>query len=403
VTLVRRAVGRGTAKPRTLETLAHDVDVTWFDNWFGRLLVFALAGVAGVVAANLGVGPAVATCALAAAGLAIAVVVIERDRWRAQDIALWRLADRTRRWYADTGGDSPGSPAEAEVWLGSHQPGTVPQRYRALAALNTTDDVTIAREIAAMPQATPEDRAWRSWVIAARQVMASEFADDVSGIRETLPALPSDDQASMASWLAQSECVKRYLRGDPAWLAPLLEIWPSARRVPLGRRTVVRLWLSRFIVVLAFGLTAIGFVAFGLQVASEIPRDYAKTEVATRGDVGDIDDQRLWSALPRLAGSISGATRLDPNELDPDRIDELIFRGLPTVIWKSDAISLAPPPDAAGRHMWSIEVLVGDARLPAEAIVTFDDENGPAYLYAVDPEVTASLRAALDVGGMATP
>ena len=81
--------------------------------------------VVAVVAASLG-----ASAALAAgdpdraSGSPSPWWCFERDRWRAQDVLHWYQADRCTAWRAATGsaGPSSGDPAEAEVWLGAHQP-----------------------------------------------------------------------------------------------------------------------------------------------------------------------------------------------------------------------------------------------------------------------------------------
>jgi uncharacterized membrane protein len=98
-----------------LDRFVHDVDVTRFDSRLGRIVPIALAVLVGVIAANLGGSAALAAGILIAAGLVVVVLVLERDRWRAQDVLHWYLADRSRRWRAATGSDGPMSadPAEA--------------------------------------------------------------------------------------------------------------------------------------------------------------------------------------------------------------------------------------------------------------------------------------------------
>ena len=84
--------------------------------------------------------------------------------------------------------------------------------------------------------------------------------------------------------------------------------------------------------------------------------------------------------------------------LDDVSMTSAINQGLPTVIWETGKIDLPAPPQAAGRHVWSIEVLLGGTRpRSVSAIVMFDGEDGPAELYRVDPEVVDSLR---DVVGL---
>ncbi len=43
--------------------------------------------------------------------------------------------------------------------------------------------------------------------------------------------------------------------------------------------------------------------------------------------------------------------------------------------------------------MWEIEVLLGSGT-PASAILTFDGESGPRYLYRIDPAAFDAVRAA---------
>ena len=392
-----------------LERFVHDVDVTRFDSRLGRLFPIALAVLVGVIAANLGGTAALGAGILIAAGLAIAVIVLERDRWRAQDVLHWYLADRFRRWRVATGSDGPSTadPAEAEVWLGAHPPGSVPQVYRAIAAVRARNEVVIAREIAALPDATPDDRAWRLWVIQSGRFVATGDAD-VDELRSLLPDLANaDDRTALETWLAQVDASRLHAQGDRAWLAPLVDRWPRTRRVPLGGRRTARLWVSRFIVLPIFALSAVAFGSIGLQLydrdggLADVPADYAKTEIATRGDVGDIDDRRLVASLPGLAASLATATRLEAGALDAFRTNDLIAGGLPTLIWDTHRIGLEPPPDAPGRHVWSIEVLLdGDGLGRDAAIVTFDAEDGEAYLYRIDPTVVAAIAAA--VGNEAT-
>src|SRR4029077_16242234 len=77
---------------------------------------------------------------------------------------------------------------------------------------------------------------------------------------------------------------------------------------------------------------------------------------------------------------------------------------LPTLIWGTDRIDLAAPGDSTGRHVWSVEVLVGGyGPGPASAIVTFDREDGPAYLYRLEPAAVASLQAAMGLAPTTAP
>ena len=390
-----------------LQRALHGIDSTRFDSRLGRLVPLGLAAIVALVAATLG-GPAALGAAIAiAVGLAITVVVLEHDRWRAQDVLHWYHAARAQRWRVATGSDGPrGHPAAAAVWLGAHQPGTVPQRFRAIAAVQSGEAIIMDREIAALPDATPDDRAWRMWVIATRRLLTEGEADVVE-LRELVRFVAdADDRVAIETWLAQVDALHLHARGDRAWLAPLVAQWSRAPRVPLGWRHTTRLWLSRFVIVPVFAISALALGGIGLQLASHgnVPADYARTAFSTRGDVGDIDGSRLVASMPALAQAVSTATRIEAQALDADRTAVLITSGLPTLIWDTHRINLAPPPGMEERHVWSIEVLLGGSGPRSDsAIMTFDREDGPAYLYGVDPEVVESIRHAVGLQATRSP
>jgi hypothetical protein len=408
VTGVRSPVAPAEEGRTRVDGFWHDVHVTWFDSRIGRVVPLALGAGVAMAAVSLGPQVALALGALIAIGLATAVAVLERDRWHAQDLLSWYQAERMQRWRTDTGSDAPvGGPANAEIWLGAHQAGSVPQVYRAIAAGQVGDEAWFARELGALADQTLEDRAWRLWVVQARRLAQTGEAD-VRQLRPMVESLPdADDRASLSNWLAQEDAIERHSRGDPSWIQPLLQMWPHARRVPLGSRRQARLWLSRFIVVPAFAMTAVVLASIGLQLAGRgeaIPSEYARTSLYTRGDIPQLDSQHVASSLPALARSVSTATRLRPAALDAAQVADLIEAGLPTVIWEVGEIDLAPPPDLPGRRVWSVEVLLGaltDTDSPA--IVTFDGAAGPSYLYRIDPQVLASLRAALGLPAAQSP
>jgi hypothetical protein len=389
---------RGVANP--FEGFVHDVDVTRLDRRAGRVAIPLLALAVAGVAVTAGWSAAGALIAAIVVGLALAITYFERDRWRAQDVMIWFNIGRIRRWVEDTGSMAPvGDPARAEVWLGAHQAGTVPQQYRAMAALQTGDSFRSQREIDAMPDATLGDRALKLWVTERHRWMRSGVAK-TGELRAVLDQLPdSDDKAMIQEWFSQVDAADRWVRREPSWLEPLLAEWSRARRYKLGVRGTARLWFGRFFVLPAFVVLALAWSATGLSLGigrDHVPPEYAQTTLSTRGDVPSTDSADVGLALVKLAKALPTAARSLPNELDRFAIDELLAESLPTVIWETGAIDVAGPGDAPGRRVWSTEVLLGNARFTGTpAIVTFDRADGPSYLYVVDAGVGEALRSAL--------
>jgi hypothetical protein len=174
--------------------------------------------------------------------------------------------------------------------------------------------------------------------------------------------------------------------------------WAQSPRYDLGWRRRSRLWLSRFVVVLAFAVSSVVFSSAGLTLAERqdaIPADYAKTTYAIRGDLPGFDEEHMVHVLPALARAIPAATRIGDAALSDDAFDRLIFDDLPTFIWATGRVDIAAPADAPGRRVCEIEVLLGgSADTASSAIVAFDDASGPRHLYRIDPVVVAALREA---------
>ena len=156
---------------------------------------------------------------------------------------MWHQLGRSSRLWRDTGGESPlGGSAEAELWLGVHRAGTVPQGDRTVAANRTGDDATWARELAAMPETTPTERARRAWVVASRDLEVTGDAG-LDGLRSATVALPAgEDGSDLEAWLAVADAAVLHGRHDPGWLDPLLAAWPTVSRVPRRRRHSARVW-----------------------------------------------------------------------------------------------------------------------------------------------------------------
>jgi hypothetical protein len=382
------------------EGFVHDIDVTRFDSRAGRLVTSVLALAVAGVAIMAGWSAAGALTATILVGLVLAVVFLERDRWKAQDVLLWFNDRRHHRWIEETGGLGPrGDPAAAEIWLGVHRVGTVPQSYRAIAALQSGDAHRAQRELDAMPGATAGDRAMKLWVVERHRWLRTGSAD-TDELRTLLDEVPeSEDKALMQEWFAHVEAANRWIRREQSWLEPLVARWPHIRRPKVGGRAIARVWFSRFFVLPVFVVLSFAWSATGLALGigrDHVPPEYAQTTLSMRGDVPSTDSGDVGLALVKLAKSLPTAARSLPNELDRFAIDELLAESLPTAIWETGAIDVAGPSDAPGRRVWSIEVLLGYPTFTGtRAIVTFDREDGPAYLYDVDLGVGESLRSAL--------
>jgi hypothetical protein len=289
-----------------LDGFAHDIDFTRFDSRYGRFVPLALAGLVAIIAANAGPELAVVAGLGIAVGLGLIVAAVERDRWRAQDVFHWYDRGRRLRWSRETGGLGPGGdPAAAEIWLGTHRPGTVPQVYRAIAAFGTRDAVVIDRELDAMPEQTVEDRAWKEWVVQANLLIDTGAADTAKLVDLVGSLRPSPDRSQHEAWLAMAEAARRWSQGDRAWIRSLADQRPRATRTPLGVRRRARIWVSRFAVLIFFAISAFLFSSVSIAIAERgdpIPPEYAKTTFAIRGLLPGFDEQRVERILPRSRG-----------------------------------------------------------------------------------------------------
>jgi hypothetical protein len=383
-----------------LDGFAHDIDFTRFDSRYGRPVPLALAGLVAIVAANAGAQAAAMVGFGVAIGLGLIVAAVERDRWRAQDVYHWHGRQRRLRWIRETGGLGPGGdPVAAEIWLGTHQPGTVPQVFRSLAAFYARDPVVVKRELDAMPERTPEDRAWKEWVVQVMRLHDTGVAETVElgGLVGSLE--PSADRSELESWLAMAEAASRWTRGDRAWIRSLADQRPRATRTALGFRRRARIWVSRFAVVIVFAIPAFLFSSFSLAIAEHgdpIPPEYAQTTYGIRGDLPRFDDQAAARTLPALARSLAGATRVQNPPLDDDSYNALVDASIPTFTWITGKIEIEQPADLRGHRIWSVEVLLGGQGQATSggAIVIVDDADGPAYFYRIDPGVLRSMREA---------
>jgi hypothetical protein len=402
-----RAIGRpGPADqegPGPLDGFVHDIDFTRFDQRFGRSVPLLLAALVALIAANGALQPALGAGAAIAIGLGSVVLVSERERWRAQDVFQWYQKERQQRWVRETGGPSPGGdPAAAEIWLGVHRPGTVPQIYRALAALHSGDTMVIGREIAAMPDLTPADQAWKGWLIQTERFARTGTAD-VTAIAPLVRSLPpSPDRSLFESWLATVEAMRRRSAGDRHWIRPLADQRSAADRTELGFRRRARIWASRFAVVIVFIVSTVVFMPIAAAVSGRgdtIPPEYASTTYSFRGDLPGLDEAKVARALLPMARALPGAVRRHPAPLDDEAFYAIIDAGIPTFIWTTGAIDIAGPADQSGLRVWELEYPLGlMADAAPSVIVTFDRENGPRYLYSADPALVATLRSAVGLG-----
>jgi hypothetical protein len=346
---------------------------------------------------------------VAAAGLLliILVAVVDRDRWSAQNVLLWQQQLRVESWIRDTGALGPaiGDEAHAEVWLGSHPSGSVPQLYRALVAAGAADEHVSDREIAALPEATPVEAAWKRWAIEQTRLERTGRAD-MEGLRIALRQLPDGrDREELAASLAVADAIGRHAAGERGWIEPLLEARAIARRPALHAWDVLRLWWARLALVPIFVVTALMVGSLGgLGTTDPIPEAWAKSTIWTRGDLPAIDDAALWASLPGLARAVVGGERVDQAPLEQEELDSLIDAGLPTIIWDTEAIDLNPPADLPGHRTVAVELLLGlleHGSSPASgplAILTLDREGGPSYLYRLD---RSAVEVVAEAAGLA--
>jgi len=155
----------------------------------------------------------------------------------------------------------------------------------------------------------------------------------------------------------------------------------------------VRVWANRFATVLIFVIFAVALGSITVRDAevAAIRPEYARTTFAIRGEVPALDDQALLRTLPDLERAIAATTRAIAEPLDEFDFDAQVNAGLPSLLWRTDAIEVARPADAGDHRVWEIEALLGS---DTSIIITFDGQSGPRYLYDIDPAVLAALRGA---------
>ncbi len=374
------------------------------DLFTGRLarpavaFVLVATGVAVAWAWN-GVSPAIAASVAIAIVVGIVAVtsVLDRRRWRGQDVLLWQQAGRTRRWIDETGGPSPNEhPAQAETWLGTHPRGTVPQAYRVMAASLAADPVVRDRELAAYVPRSEADAAWRTWLAVAPLALAGGDAD-LSRVRAAAGALPDgDDRRQLEAGVAVADALGRHRRRDPTWLEPLLAAYTTVTRERLPLRQRLRLWFGRLAIVLSFVVPAAGLAVSGLGTPEPFPRAYLDTTIATRGDIGTIDQAALLAALSRLAVEVRRQDSTAATVIGQEQLDGLIADGLPTLIWDVDEIDIAGPAGVGCDRVSSIETLLGDGPPGGSAIVACHGQRG-ARVMPVSADTIAAIRDALGV------
>jgi hypothetical protein len=357
-------------------------------------LGIAVAWISNAVATPVGVGAGIAVTA----GLVVALIALDGPRWRAQDVVLWQQAARNRRWREDTGGASPTQhPAQAELWLGSHPRGSVPQVYRVMAASLAGDVVAHERELRAWNPATATETAWKAWATVAPRAMNGEDVD-LGEVRDAVGAVPAEERRDLEAGLAVAEALRRHHTGDDGWLLPLVQAREWIHREHVGLVPRFRLLLNRVLIVGSFLIPAVALAWSGVGTPEPFPRAYLSTNIATRGDIGRIDQVRLLRALPGLAREVATSAPLRDVPTGVDELNRRISGALPTLIWEVDRIDLDGPDGVRCDHVWSIESLLGDAADGPMAIVTCDRRGGPAYLVPVDPATATEIEAALGVG-----
>lgn len=391
----RRSVGKEDGDG-PLDPFIRAIEVGRFDGWIGRIAPVAFTVVVAVVAARLGTVPALAIGAGLAVGLVVACVAWQRSRWRAQEVLHGYANGRERAWLRDTGGPNPtGDPVAAEVWLGVHKAGTVPQFYRAIAAGAAADEHRYGVELSRMTDGTPTERALKLFAVEGRRFRESGTAD-IDELTTLVGELPSSPlRVDLESWLALVKAQRRWSLGQRDWLAPLEAEQSRSERqaLPFGQR--LRIWVGRLRPVLVFAVGSLVLGSFAVRDAGSaaIRPEYERTTYAIRGDLPRFDDQAFVRTLPGLEQALSSATRAVEGPLDEAAFDDVVSNSLPTLLWTTGAIEVAKPADAGSHRVWEIEVLLGSGTR-ASAILTFDGAFGPRYLYRIDPAAFDAVRAA---------
>ena len=246
-----------------------------------------------------------------------------------------------------------------------------------------------------MPDETPTDRALKLFAVEGTRFRRSGTADidELTTLVDELPSSPL--RVDLESWLALVQAQRRWSLGQGDWLAPLEAERSRSERQPLPVGHRVRIWVGRFAPVLIFGVGSLVLGSFAVRDVggAAIRPEYEQTTYAIRGDLPGLDDQALVRTLPDLERALSSATRAIEAPLDEAAFDDIVSKGLPTLLWTTGAIDVAKPSDAASHRVWEIELLLGAGR-PASAILTFDGPSGPRYLYDIDPAVFDAVRAA---------
>jgi hypothetical protein len=355
--------------------------------WLGRLVSWPLAAALGVVLMAV---------------LAAMVVLVDRPRWKAQDVIDARQRYRRRRWIRDTGSDPPDDRAAAEVWLGAHLPGSVPPVYRALAAITAEDDRQQTTTLAALPSQSPADVFDRAWIRSVAAFTGGGPVDSTE-LREALALMPdSDDRLMGEIWVALLDAYSRWRRRESQWWEPIGRDWPAARSSVPAARVGAGLWFRRLALPFAFAATAVtaGVIVTWSQPTDGAGANYGQTELSTRGEVQPDADPHLWRAMVGVEAALPSARRIVASPLDEEAVDALLASRLPTVIWRVDRLDLSPG-DSPHRHIWSLEILGGGPS--PSMVVTLDRMSGPAYLYDLDARAWSDVRGALGLPAGASP
>jgi hypothetical protein len=98
--------------------------------------------------------------------------------------------------------------------------------------------------------------------------------------------------------------------------------------------------------------------------------------------------ETLW---PRIDAALPTAVLISGPMSDAE-VAAITAKELPAVGWLPRDRVTNLPPGGPGLPVYSVLVLGGSTT--GEAIVTFDRETGPAYLYRLDPALAAIARSA---------